>query len=233
MPAPILLVGANGEKEGIPVARKISFFNKTKRFHSLFLGMHSKIKLLLFLSVMVSLSTNAQRYEEQHAICSAAINQLGEVDSLYFALVKKRDSCLAGTDAPDFTATTIKGNKIELSKLRGKVVVLNFWFTRCGPCIGEMPDLNKVVAAYKDKNVEFISFSFEKKEVLEAFLTKQPFSFDVVAESEDISRETFKLFSAWPYFIVIDTEGKVNRMWFGASENVAAELKKLIDGLLY
>ncbi len=195
--------------------------------------MHIKIKLLLLVTAIVSLSAYSQPYKIQHAICSEAINQLGEVDSLYFALVKKRDSCLAGTDAPDFTVTTIEGKKIELSKLRGKVVVLNFWFTRCEPCIKEMPDLNRVVAAYKGSNVEFISFCHEKKEVVEAFLSKQLFSFGVVAESEDIRRETFKLFSAWPYFVVIDTKGKISKMWYGASKNIEAMLKKLIDSLMH
>ena len=61
-----------------------------------------------------------------------------------------------GERALDFIVTTINGEHIKLSELRGKVVVLNFWFTKCGPCKLEIPDLNGLVNEFKDKDVVFL-----------------------------------------------------------------------------
>lgn len=53
------------------------------------------------------------------------------------------------------------GEPIDMSQLRGKVVVIDFWATWCGPCIAEMPHMKKLYAAYKDKGVEFIGVSLD------------------------------------------------------------------------
>ncbi|MEQ8875048.1 MAG: TlpA disulfide reductase family protein [Phycisphaerales bacterium] len=53
------------------------------------------------------------------------------------------------------------GEPIDMSKLRGKVVVVDFWATWCGPCIAEMPHMKKLYAAYKDKGVEFVGISLD------------------------------------------------------------------------
>lgn len=54
------------------------------------------------------------------------------------------------------------GEPIDMSQLRGKVVVIDFWATWCGPCIAEMPHMKKLYAAYKDKGVEFIGVSLDR-----------------------------------------------------------------------
>lgn len=53
------------------------------------------------------------------------------------------------------------GEPIDMSMLRGKVVVIDFWATWCGPCIAEMPHMKKLYAAYKDKGVEFVGISLD------------------------------------------------------------------------
>ena len=54
------------------------------------------------------------------------------------------------------------GEPVDMSQLRGKVVVIDFWATWCGPCIAEMPHMKKLYAAYKDKGVEFIGVSLDR-----------------------------------------------------------------------
>ena len=196
-----------------------------KRFH-----------LILFL-LIVSLPATAQTYEEQYTKCSELLPPIkGEIEPSYFEELPKRDACMEGVFAPNFTATTIDGQHLELAQLKGKVVVLNFWFTRCQPCIAEMPDLNKLVAHYSSDKVAFISFSYEEEKVVKAFLEKQPFKFATVAKSETIRRDVFKLFSSWPYSIIIDREGKISKMWTG-NKNMSNGsnyefYKKMIDQLL-
>src|SRR3984885_8895034 len=58
----------------------------------------------------------------------------------------------------------MQGSKVKLSDLRGKIVVLNFWATWCGPCNAEMPMLVKAAATYSGKNVTFIGVSVDAAE---------------------------------------------------------------------
>jgi thiol-disulfide isomerase/thioredoxin len=55
----------------------------------------------------------------------------------------------------------IKGTTISMKGLKGKVVVIDFWATWCGPCIAEIPNMKKIYAEYKDKGVEFIGVSLD------------------------------------------------------------------------
>lgn len=194
-----------------------------------------KILFLLFILITVfSSSLFAQSYEAQYKKCSEILKGLSlPVDSIYFVRVHQRDSCLAGSIAPDFNVTSVKGENIQLSKLKGQVVVLNFWFTRCGPCIEEMPALNQLVKFYSGKKVKFISFAPEDSLSLEKFFQQHPFNFTAIPNSEDIRRNIFKLFSAWPYAIIIDKEGRISKMWFGnTGENIFEFYKENIDKLL-
>ena len=188
---------------------------------------------LLFCILIASFSASAQTYEKQYDICSESLKKLKIVDSIYFDQVKKRDSCLIGTFAPNFIVTTIDNQVLELSKLKGKVVMLNFWFTRCQPCIKEMPGLNKLVELYSAKDVAFISFAPETSGIVKEFLAIHPFNFKTVANSEPVRSEQFKLFSAWPYTILIDREGRISKMILAfPEENLVSYFQKLIDALL-
>src|ERR687893_223477 len=68
--------------------------------------------------------------------------------------------------APAFSLTSMDGKKFELASLRGKVVVINFWFTGCPPCIEEMPKLNELVEKFKDKDVVFIAPTWDNEATL-------------------------------------------------------------------
>ena len=209
-----------------------SKINNSARFTNLYLVMQIKTLPLLFLAFIVSLSTTAQSYEKQYDICSESLSKLKIIDSIYFDLLYKRNDCLAGSYAPNFVATTINNQVLELAKLKGKVVMLNFWFVRCQACIKEMPDLNKLAALYPESKVVFISFAPEGPDTLKKFLKQTPFNFKTVANSEKIRRDKFKLFSIWPYSILIDKEGKISKMIIGPDGDIFQYYKTLIDQLL-
>ncbi len=65
--------------------------------------------------------------------------------------------------ALDFSAKDIDGNIVELSKLKGKVVILDFWATWCPPCIKEIPNLKKIYQEFKGDDFEIVSIALERK----------------------------------------------------------------------
>lgn len=195
--------------------------------------MKQKQVCILIITVAFSLTTMSQAYDAKYKICSESLNKLTHVDSLYFVLAQKRDSCLIGVPAPNFQATTLDNEKIELSKLKGQVVVLNFWFTRCQPCIEEIPGFNKLVEFYANKKVTFLSFTYDSSATVIKFLKQHPFEFKNVADNDEVRRGSFKLFSVWPYTIIISKEGKIMYMQFGSKETETfAYFNKVINKLL-
>lgn len=112
---------------------------------------------------------------------------------------------VAGQMANDFIAYDIDGNKISLKSLKGKIVVLNFWFTQCRPCIVEIPKLNELVKKYKD--VVFISITFDKKDVVKKFLSNREFNYSHITGNETILSD-YNV-STFPTHIIIDQKGEI------------------------
>lgn len=160
-----------------------------------------------------------QTYYEQHKICSELLKDIPIGDSLFWERLKVRDKCLVGLEIPSFEVTTLKNEKFELGKIKGKVIVLNFWFTNCAPCIAEMPFLNKVVSEYKSDKILFLSIANDNSPTLENFLKSKKFDFEVVPNGSSILTQTLKLFSAWPTTLIIDTEGKIRFIKMGGFED--------------
>lgn len=88
-----------------------------------------------------------------------------------------------GSSAPDFAAQSIDGKQFNLSELRGRVVVLTFWSTRCPICQSEIPKLNRVAERYKDEDVVFLAATIENEVKVETFLRKNPFNFSILPNS--------------------------------------------------
>lgn len=139
--------------------------------------------------------------------------------------------------APDFKAATIEGDTIELSKLKEKVVVINFWFIECAPCIAEMPALNKLVEEYKSKDIVFIGMSRSgKNDIIKNFLPKYIFKFKIIPDCGSIEQvgsiaDNYKMYHGWPLTYVIDKKGKV-KMITNSSKEIYEKLKIIIDKLL-
>lgn len=72
---------------------------------------------------------------------------------------------LVGKQALPFSAKDINGKNYSLESLKGKVIVINFWFVECKPCVMEMPELNKLVEKYENKDVVFLGLAINEKEM--------------------------------------------------------------------
>gem|GEM_PF-787636 len=131
----------------------------------------------------------------------------------------------------DFEVTLIDGSKFKYSENKGKVIVLNFWATWCGPCRREIPELNELVEKFKDnKNVIFLAITDEDKKTVENFMKKQEFLYKVAINGRELRRE-FKV-NAFPTHFIIDKKGRIIFKQIGYLEGTGKRLKNKIEELL-
>jgi thiol-disulfide isomerase/thioredoxin len=106
-------------------------------------------------------------------------------------------------------STDVTGTLIPAEELKGKIVVINFWFIACPPCRYEIPELNRVAAAYKnDKDVVFLAITIDKKDDVTRFLKVAPFNFRVIPDSEPYF--SFYGVSECPVNLVINKKGLIS-----------------------
>lgn len=132
--------------------------------------------------------------------------------------------------APAFNLTSLDSKKFELSSLRGKVVVLNFWFTGCPPCLTEMPKLNELVENFKNDGVVFIAPTWDGETVLQTFLKDHPFKYNIAANAGDLIIDTYGDGTgnvAMPTHIVIDAEGNIDTKIVGGLITIDGNTKGL------
>ena len=143
---------------------------------------------------------------------------------------EQEKSELIGTKATDFSLENIKGKKYTLSDLSGKVVVLNFWFVACQPCIMEMPELNELVEEFKNKDVVFLAIALNSKKELNKFLKKNKFNYSIIADGQ-ATAQTYQI-KGYPTNIIIDQSGVIQYVSTGVGPNNKENLQKAIKQLL-
>ncbi|HEY5912858.1 MAG TPA: TIGR03435 family protein [Verrucomicrobiae bacterium] len=117
-----------------------------------------------------------------------------------------------GDGAPPLALETIlqapPGTQASWESLKGKVIVLEFWATWCGPCIAAIPHLNEMADEFKDQPIRFIAITDEKDAVVAPFLKKKPMHAWV---GLDTDKSTFKDYgvSGIPHTVVVDRGGKI------------------------
>ena len=85
--------------------------------------------------------------------------------------------------AENFSAMTMDGETVELESLKGKVVLITFWTTRCPICDSEIPKLNQIAANYQGKDVVFLGLTTDNPTRVESFLKVKPFKFNIIPSS--------------------------------------------------
>ena len=137
---------------------------------------------------------------------------------------------LIGKEAFPFSVTDISGNKYSLEKLKGKVIVINFWFVECKPCVMEIPDLNDLVEKYKGKEVVFLGLATNDKPKIESFLKTKTYKYKIIAGSKEVAG-LYKV-NYYPTHLIIDTNSIISYYITGLGPNTVKDLDKTIESLL-
>ena len=125
--------------------------------------------------------------------------------------------------APDFKLTSIDGKPLSLASLRGKVILLNFWATWCGPCRAEIPDLVELQNKYKDKmQVLGLVTDDDDEDAVKKFVNSFGINYPVAMATPDI-RLQYGGIPALPTSFVIDLEGRVVQKHEGLRDPVLYE----------
>jgi len=134
--------------------------------------------------------------------------------------------------APAFALKDFEGNSVSLASLKGKVVVVDFWATWCGPCIASMPGMKKAQDKYKgNPNVKFLFVDTWEKvdnklQNAKDFMTKKGYDFHVLLDTEDNVVSDFKV-SGIPTKFIVDGNGNIRFKAVGFDGNDDALVEEL------
>ncbi len=132
---------------------------------------------------------------------------------------------LVGSPAPALDGKYYSGDAGTLAKNKGKVVLLDFWATWCGPCRATMPALEALYKKYQGKGFEVIGISSENLEELKAFQAAGKQSYPMFNDIGQLTTRQYQAF-AYPTLVMIDRKGLIQRIEVGA--HPAAEIEKWI-----
>lgn len=168
---------------------------------------------IILILVVIMLGTYVkQQIEDSQKISKDTVGKEVELKSDVAGLNK-------GETPPDFTLTTLDGQTVTLSDLKGKKVMLNFWATWCPPCKAEMPHMQSYYEDYaKEKNIEIVAVNATKSEKsidhVKEFASSYDISFPIAIDEKNEVNNLYKIVSI-PSTYFIDSEGHVQHYIIG------------------
>ncbi len=138
--------------------------------------------------------------------------------------------------AENFIATSLDGQTFDLVALKGKVVLVTFWSTRCPICVSETPKLNELAASYKNRNVVFLGLTTDDANKASSFVKKKPFNFNILPNSFGILLKYAdkdgdgNVTMGYPAYYLINQKGEIELKTGGydKKEKLTSEINRLL-----
>ena len=143
------------------------------------------------------------------------------------------ESPLVGKPAPDFDLELVAGKRFHLAENKGKVIVLDFWATWCGPCIQAMPQVEKVTGEFDEKDVQLVAVNLqETPQQIKAMLERHQLKIARVALDKDGAIAEKYQAHAIPQTVIIGRDGNVSRLFVGGGPHFGDQLRDAIKATL-
>jgi peroxiredoxin len=139
----------------------------------------------------------------------------------------------AGFLAPDFTLETLDGGSASLADYRGRVVILNFWASWCGPCRAEMPALQTLWEAQRERGLEVLAVNSTVQDSVPAateFLQEMNLNLPVLFDRDGAATRRY-LVRALPTTFIVDRQGVIRSVMIGGPVS-AAVMQTQVEPLL-
>ncbi len=135
-----------------------------------------------------------------------------------------------GKALPELDLTTVDGRHVTSADLKGKPIVLNFWFRACKPCLLEIPALNKIVETFANEDTVFLALTFDSEADVRTVLKEHPFSYDIIADNLEI-HEVFAI-NTFPTHLIFDRSHQCTAAITGYHPGIGAQLENEIRNAL-
>lgn len=143
-----------------------------------------------------------------------------------------QESPLVGKDAPEIKLELLAGGEFDLKDKRGRIVLIDFWASWCGPCRQTLPLVHTVADEYRDRGVELVTINLEESpKQITAAMERLKLNMPVAMDYTGKVGGTYGV-SSIPNTIIIDKSGKVVRVFVGASDDFDEELRKALGEIL-
>lgn len=131
----------------------------------------------------------------------------------------------------DFQLVDLKGNKLSLEELKGKVVFINFWASWCPPCVAEMPDINQLYNDYQGKDIAFLLINLDtEKEKMTKFLDRKDFDFTTYVPLSVVPNQLKS--QSIPATFVLNRDGQIILEHFGMASYNNDDFRFWLDELI-
>ena len=123
-----------------------------------------------------------------------------------------------GPSAPDFDLPDLEGGRVRLADYSGRVVLVEFWATWCGPCRLQAQILEELYKEVQGPSVEFLAISLgEPDDIVREFVEERPFPYPVALDTEEVLGVSLQVY-ALPTVMVVDPQGRITYLRPGLSD---------------
>ena len=138
--------------------------------------------------------------------------------ALFITSCGEKPVATVGNPAPNFDTVDLKGNVWSLSKLKGKVVFINFWATWCAPCREEMPSMQRLYAKLPKNKFEMIAlFNNDKPAAVKNCVTKLNITMPILSDEYNFAGTKYGL-TGLPETFIVDKQGIIREKFIGPAE---------------